>query len=156
MLLVSVFFQAQWWPAKAEEPALAITAIEPTPTPAQEVVGSTENTQEGAGEAEVKVATITAYACGGLNTPEEIQMNCPSLFYNDTPKTASGEAPIPYETMACDKANMGREFEIEGLGLIRCNDTGSAIQGAGRFDIYLPTVEEARAWGVQKREYKLK
>lgn len=100
------------------------------------------------------IATITAYSCGNLKTDAEIRMNCPSLF-SGSPKTANGTTPIPYKTMACDRANMGRVFEIEGVGEVKCTDTGGAIKGAGRFDLYVQTVEEARAWGVQKREYRL-
>lgn len=110
---------------------------------------------------EVKVATptatakVTAYSCGGLETHAEIMMNCPSL-YTGGPRTANGTAPVPYKTMACDGANMGRTFHIEGVGDVTCTDTGGAINGPGRFDLYLPTVEEARAWGVKKVKYALK
>lgn len=100
----------------------------------------------------VKTAKITAYSCGGLKTNKEILMNCPSLFYGP-PKTANGTEPIPYKTMACDPANMGKVFDIEGYGQVRCTDTGSAIVGEGRFDLYVSTVEEARDFGVQYLEY---
>ncbi len=99
-----------------------------------------------------KIAKITAYSCGNLKTEEEILMNCPSLFSGE-PRTANGTKPIPYKTMACDVANMGKSFDIDGLGTITCTDIGGAIIGAGRFDIYLPTVEEAREWGVKHLSY---
>jgi len=103
----------------------------------------------------VRYAKITAYSCGGLKTQAEIDMNCPSLRYSKNGRTANGTEPIPYKTMACDPANMGRTFWIEGIGEVTCTDTGGAIKQAGRFDLYLETVEEARAWGVQTREYRL-
>jgi 3D (Asp-Asp-Asp) domain-containing protein len=57
--------------------------------------------------------------------------------------------------MACDSANMGRTFEIEGIGTRRCTDTGGAIKGAGRFDIYVSDISEAYAFGVQNRQYRI-
>lgn len=101
---------------------------------------------------EWKTGLATAYSCGNLTTQAEIRMNCPSLF-NGEPKTANGTTPIANKTMACDKANMGRTFFIRGQGMLTCSDTGGAIKGAGRFDIYLDTVEEARQFGKQTVEY---
>ena len=101
----------------------------------------------------VKYAKVTAYSCGGLKTEAEIRMNCPSLF-SGKPKTANGTFPLPYKTVACDKANMGKKFDIEGVGIVKCTDTGGAIKGAGRFDLYVTDVTEARKWGVQQRAYK--
>ena len=101
---------------------------------------------------EVKIAKVTAYSCGGLETEAEILMNCPSLK-SGTPKTANGTEPIPNKTMACDPANMGKTFELKGIGRVTCTDTGSAIKGAGRFDLYLATVEEARHFSVKYIEY---
>lgn len=103
---------------------------------------------------EVKTAKMTAYSCGGLKTNEEIKMNCPSLF-SGKPKTANGTTPIPYKTMACDEANMGKVFEVEGIGQLKCTDKGGAIKGKGRFDLYVETVEEAREWGIKQVNYKL-
>jgi 3D (Asp-Asp-Asp) domain-containing protein len=102
----------------------------------------------------VKKAKVSAYSCGGLKTEAEIKMNCPSLLRGE-PKTATGTTPIPYRTMACDRANLGRTFEIEGIGQVVCNDTGGAIKGSGRFDLYLETVEEARQFGVRELAYRL-
>lgn len=117
---------------------------------AVEVSGGSDTREEV-----VRLATITAYSCGGLKTEAEIKMNCPSLL-TGSPKTANGTEPIPYATMACDRANMGRTFWLDINGGIKvvCTDRGSAINGYGRFDLYLPTVQEAREWGVQTREYK--
>lgn len=102
-------------------------------------------------------ATVTAYSCGGLKTEAEIRMNCPSLLAG-SPKTALGESPVPYATVACDKANLRRLFTLIINGekvTVRCNDTGGAITGSGRFDLYVETVQEARAWGVQQIEYEV-
>ena len=102
---------------------------------------------------EVKVAKVSAYSCGGLTTEAEIRMNCPSLL-SGKPRTATGSTPIAGKTMACDKANLGKQFEING-DIWTCNDTGGNIVGEGRFDLYLETVDEARQFGVQYLSYKL-
>lgn len=98
---------------------------------------------------EYKLAHVTAYSCGGLKTKKEILMNCPSLLSGE-PKTANGTTPIAGKTMACDKANMGRKFEliIDGDPQVWiCTDTGGAIKGAGRFDLYVEDVGEAWKFG---------
>lgn len=100
-------------------------------------------------------AKVTAYSCGGLTTQAEINMNCPSLRYSENGLTANGTEPVPYKTMACDSANMGKTFNLEGYGAVTCTDTGGAISGAGRFDLYLADVQEARVFGVQYLEYSL-
>lgn len=107
-----------------------------------------QNLPEPTPEIEWKTGHATAYSCGGLVTEEEIRMNCPSLF-SGSPKTANGTTPVVGKTMACDRANMGRTFFIDGIGERTCTDTGGAITGAGRFDIYLETVQEARKFGRQ-------
>ena len=100
----------------------------------------------------VKTARVTAYSCGGLTTEAEITMNCPSLRTGG-PRTANGTTPIANKTMACDSANMGKTFNLEGYGEVTCTDTGGAIKGAGRFDLYVENVAEAYAYGVQYLEY---
>lgn len=100
----------------------------------------------------VKTAKITAYSCGGLETKEEILMNCPSLL-SGAPQTSNGTKPIALKTMACDLANMGKVFDIEGYGLVKCTDTGGAIKGEGRFDLYMESVQEAREFGTKYLEY---
>jgi len=104
-------------------------------------------------EIKVRTAKVTAYSCGGLETEAEILMNCPSLF-SGGPRTANGTEPVPMVTMACDKANLGKTFDLEGIGEVTCTDTGGAIKGAGRFDLYVKSVQEARSWGVKYIEYK--
>ena len=100
-----------------------------------------------------KIGEVTAYSCGNLKTQSQILMNCPSLLDGE-PTTSSGTTPIPGKTMACDKANMGRKFEIDGIGILDCTDTGGAIAGPGRFDIYLETYEEAIEFGRQTLRYR--
>jgi 3D (Asp-Asp-Asp) domain-containing protein len=102
---------------------------------------------------EVKIAKISAYSCGGLTTEAEIRMNCPSLL-SGKPRTATGSIPIAGKTMACDRANLGKQFEINGQVWV-CNDLGGSIVGENRFDLYLETVDEARKFGVQYLAYKL-
>ena len=82
-------------------------------------------------------------------------MNCPSLKHYPTPRTANGTEPIIDKTMACDPANMGRVFEIRGLGRRTCTDTGGDIKGAGRFDLYVESINVAYQWGTKTVEYKL-
>lgn len=95
-----------------------------------------------------KVAKITAYTCDPVMTPEQKAMNCPNGI------TATGTVP-KYGTLACDKYNLGRSFEIEGLnGVFKCEDRGGAINGSGRFDLFLPTIQDARQWGIKHLEYR--
>jgi 3D (Asp-Asp-Asp) domain-containing protein len=45
--------------------------------------------------------------------------------------TASGRTPVPYYTVATDPdiILLGTKFKIEGLGIVRSDDTGGAING---------------------------
>lgn len=117
-------------------------AITPTPSPSLEPSPSPSIAP--------KQALITAYSCGGIKTEAERKMNCPNGI------TSDGTIPIPYKTMACDRANLGKTFWIEGVGDVKCTDTGGAIKGAGRFDLYVEDIQEAYQWGKQTREYKVK
>jgi len=101
------------------------------------------------------IAIVTAYSCSGLTTDAEIDMNCPSLRNYPEGRTTTGTTPIPYKTVACDKANLGRTFHLEGVGEVLCTDTGGSIIGSGRFDLYLPTVQEARKFGKREIAYNL-
>lgn len=106
-------------------------------------------------EPEWKTAKVTAYSCIGITDKYHLEMNCPSLKYDPKGRTSDGTNPIPYKTMACDRANMGRKFEIKGIGIVKCTDTGGAIKGAGRFDLYVEDINTAYKWGVQYPEYRL-
>lgn len=101
-----------------------------------------------------KTAKVTAYSCGGLKTEKEINMNCPSLRKYPKGRTATGTTPRPNITVACDRANLGRRFELEGVGEVVCEDVGGGIKGAGRFDLYVEDVQTARKWGNKKLQYR--
>jgi len=94
-----------------------------------------------------KTAKVTAYSCGGIETEAERKMNCPNGI------SASGKPLVPFKTVACDRANMGRVFHLEGIGEVTCVDVGGAIKGAGRFDLYVTDIQTARQWGVQEISY---
>lgn len=102
----------------------------------------------------MKTAVVTAYSCGGLTTEAEIKMNCPSLKNYPNGRTSTGTTPRAYITVACDRANTGRTFYLEGIGEVVCEDTGGAIKGAGRFDLYVTDVYEAREFGRQEIKYR--
>ncbi len=122
---------------------------------AQEVaVNETGHTPATIEPPKYKLAKVTAYSCGGLKTEAEIDMNCPSIRKYPRGRTNSGTTPRPYRTVACDRANLGKRFILDGIGEVTCEDTGGAIKGAGRFDVYLPTVQEAREFGVQELLYR--
>ena len=63
--------------------------------------------------------------------------------------TATG-TPVAYGVAAVDPAviPLGTHFTIPGYGDAVAADTGSAIRGT-RIDVWLPTVERARAWGTR-------
>ncbi len=99
-------------------------------------------------EPNLKVAKVTAYSCGGINTDAELEMNCPSLKKGQ-PKTANGTTPLPYKTMACDRSLLGKSFDLKGIGTVTCTDLGGAIKGDSRFDLYVYDINEAMKWGTQ-------
>lgn len=96
-----------------------------------------------------KQALVTAYSCVGITTAGEKAMNCPNGI------SASGMPLVPYKTAACDRANMGRVFNLEGIGEVTCVDVGGAIKGAGRFDLYVTDIQTAYQWGKQTVAYEL-
>lgn len=119
--------------------AIAESTTTPSPTPEPTSLPTPEP----------KIAKITAYSCEGIKNEAERLMNCPNGI------TADGTKPVAYKTMACDRANLGRTFWIEGIGEVKCTDTGGAIKGPGRFDLYVHNIDTAYDWGVQQREYIL-
>lgn len=63
--------------------------------------------------------------------------------------TASGKKVQANHTLACPKSyQMGTKIEIDGMGTYVCEDRGGAIKG-NHFDIYMPTKQEAFAFGRQ-------
>ncbi len=65
--------------------------------------------------------------------------------------TSSGVPATPDRTVAVDPQviPIGTWVYIEGLGVYRAEDTGSAIRG-NRIDIFMPTHEEALNFGIQE------
>lgn len=94
------------------------------------------------------LATVTAYTCDSSMDAKQKAMNCPNGI------TASGTVPKHKQTAACDRSNLGRRFHIEGIGIVTCEDTGGAIKGPGRFDIFVETYAEAIAFGKRHISYE--
>lgn len=90
--------------------------------------------------------TLTAYA---PLDPKAVH----GLDYIGNPNvTASGDKPIPDETVAADKSiPFGTRVWIEGVGVRTVNDRGGAIK-RGRLDLCMATKSEAIAFGRQKRK----
>lgn len=107
-----------------------MTPYRPTPTP------------------EPQIAKITAYTCDPTMTAEQKAMNCPNGI------TATGTVPQHMKTVACPVKYLGTQFEIEGVGIVTCEDVGGAIKGEARFDLFLDTYSEAMQWGTRYLEYK--
>lgn len=82
-------------------------------------------------------------------TPAQKAMNCPNGI------TATGTVPVHKKTAACDPSNIGRAFHLDGIGKVVCEDTGGAIKGAGRFDLFLNSYAEAKAFGKQQIAYSV-
>ena len=71
-------------------------------------------------------------------------------------KTAMGTIPSSERTVAVDPRIIpfGTKIYIEGLGERIAEDTGASIKGR-QLDVFLPTVEHCRNFGVQTRDVKL-
>jgi 3D (Asp-Asp-Asp) domain-containing protein len=66
--------------------------------------------------------------------------------------TASGDKPIPGQTVAADKSiPFGTRVWIEGVGVRTVNDRGGAIK-RGRLDLCMETRDEALQFGRQRRK----
>ena len=73
-------------------------------------------------------------------------------YIGDPTITASGQAPVPNETVAADKSiPFGTRVWIEGVGVRTVNDRGGAIK-RGRLDLCMATRDEAIAFGRQNRK----
>ncbi len=90
--------------------------------------------------------TLTAYA---PLDPSAVY----GLDYIGNPSvTASGDKPIPDETVAADKSiPFGTRVWIEGIGIRTVNDRGGAIK-RGRLDLCMETRDEALQFGRQRRK----
>lgn len=69
--------------------------------------------------------------------------------------TRSGKRPVSGRTIAVDRRlhKMGDDLDIEGLGIRRAEDTGSAIKGR-RIDVFMDDHDEAVKFGRQVRRVR--
>lgn len=93
---------------------------------------------------QVFLATLTAYTAGYESTGKT-----PS--HPDYGITASGARVKENHTIAVDPdvIPLGTLVYIEGIGIRKAEDTGSAIKGH-KIDVYIPDLEEALKFGVKK------
>ena len=90
--------------------------------------------------------TITGYA------PLDPQAVYGLDYIGNPAVTASGDRPIPGQTVAADKSiPFGTKVWIEGIGIRTVNDRGGAIK-RGRLDLCMETRNEALQFGRQKRK----
>lgn len=89
-------------------------------------------------------ATLTAYTAGYESTGKTPSHPAYGI-------TSSGTKVKEGRTIAVDPnvIPIGSIVYIEGVGLRRAEDTGSAIKGA-RIDVYIPELEEALEFGVKE------
>ena len=71
-------------------------------------------------------------------------------------KTATGTDPVAGRTVAVDPRviPLGSKIHIKGVGERIAEDTGGNIRGR-RLDLFLPSVEACRQFGVQMQEVRL-
>ena len=71
-------------------------------------------------------------------------------------RTATGTIPSPERTVAVDPRVIpfGTKIYIEGLGERIAEDSGARIKGR-QLDVFLPTVEHCRHFGVQTRDVQV-
>ncbi len=90
--------------------------------------------------------TITGYA------PLDPQAVYGLDYIGNPAVTASGDRPIPGQTVAADKSiPFGTRVWIEGVGVRTVNDRGGAIK-RGRLDLCMETRDEALQFGRQRRK----
>ncbi len=90
--------------------------------------------------------TVTAYA------PLDPQAVYGLDYIGNPAVTASGDKPIPGQTVAADKSiPFGTTVWIEGVGVRTVNDRGGAIR-RGRLDLCMETRDEALQFGRQRRK----
>lgn len=90
--------------------------------------------------------TLTAYA------PMDPKAVHGLDYIGDPTITASGQAPVPNETVAAAKdIPFGTRVWIEGVGLRTVNDRGGAIKRR-RLDLCMETKDEALQFGRQRRK----
>jgi len=71
-------------------------------------------------------------------------------------KTATGTIPLSGRTVAVDPRIIpyGTKIYIEGVGERIAEDTGASIKGR-QLDVFLPTVDHCRNFGVQTRDVRI-
>ena len=94
-------------------------------------------------DARQTIMEVTAYA---PLDPAAVEGMC---YSGDPAVTASGEAPVPGETVAA-ALPFGTVLWIEGIGIRRVNDRGGRIRD-DCIDLVMATREEALKFGRQKR-----
>ena len=99
---------------------------------------------EGSEIKQVFHATLTAYTAGFESTGKTPSHPAYGI-------TASGVKVKENHTIAVDPKliPLGTLVYIEGIGIRRAEDTGSAIKGA-KIDVYIPDLKKARNFGVKK------
>lgn len=95
---------------------------------------------------------FTSYTCGEESTGKSKNDKGYCI-------TASGYKLQPsdsYRVVAADTRYypFGTKLYIEGIGNVTVRDTGSAIKGRGRFDIFISSLPEAKRFGVQTKQFK--
>lgn len=92
----------------------------------------------------VMTATLTAYTAGFESTGKTPSHPAYGI-------TSSGAKVKENHTIAVDPdvIPMGSLVYIEGVGIRKAEDTGSAIKGA-RIDVYIPDLKTAQKFGVKK------
>lgn len=70
--------------------------------------------------------------------------------------TASGKPPVAGRTVAADWSVLpfGTKLRVPGFGMLRVEDTGSAIKGY-KLDIYMESHEEAKQFGRRNLVVKI-
>ncbi|MCZ8523664.1 MULTISPECIES: 3D domain-containing protein [Paenibacillus] len=108
-------------------------------------LGASLRLPEGEGVvSQVLTSTLTAYTSGAESTGKSPGNPAYGITY-------SGSRAEEGRTVAVDPEliPIGSTVFIDGIGLRKAEDTGSAIQGA-RIDIYMQDVQQARQFGVKK------
>jgi len=95
-----------------------------------------------------QTAIVTAYTCGFESTGKRFGSKgyCVTASgYKLTPKDS-------YKIVAADPRYyyFGQRIYLEGIGEVTVEDTGSAIKGRNRFDIFIDNLEEAKRFGVKR------
>lgn len=90
------------------------------------------------------VAIVSAYSVGDGHTPGH-------------GITASGKPVEAGVTLAADLKHhpLGTRIWLEGVGWRTVTDTGGAIKGRDRFDLYVPDIDDAIQWGRRRVAYQV-